>query len=116
MNEEAKNVDKNWEEQVDKEKQKALEKGEAYHQPTFTVFLSSLSIQAMIAAGKIDNPLSGKKEVSLEQTRFLIDTLQIIKDKTINNLTTQEETLLNDYLFNLRMIYVEAKKNSSSNG
>jgi hypothetical protein len=110
MNEEVrKKVDEDWKQQVEKEKKEAQEKNEPYHTPTFTIFLSSLSMQAMIALGRIENPLTGKLEKNLQQARFLIDTLEIIKNKTKGNLTSEEETLLNDALFNLRMMYVEEK-------
>jgi hypothetical protein len=110
MNEEIrKKIDEDWKSQVEKEKAEVREKDQPYHQPTFTVFLSSLSMQAMIALGKIENPLTGKIEKNLQQARFLIDTLEIIKNKTKGNLSTEEESLLNDALFNLRMMYVEEK-------
>jgi len=105
-----KRVDENWKAQVEKEKHAADTSKEAYHEPTFTIFLSSLSMQAMIAMGKLENPMTGKAEANLEQARFLIDTLGIIKEKTKGNLVAEEETLLNEALFNLRMMYVEAKK------
>jgi len=105
-----KKLDEDWKKQVELEKEKAKSQNEEYHQPTFSIFLSSLSMQAMIAMGKVENPASGKTEKNFEQARFLIDTLEAIKEKTINNLTKEEDTLFNDYLFNLRMMYVEVKK------
>ena len=111
MNQESKKkVDDSWKEQVSKEKKEAEGKQEKYHEPTFAVFLSSLSMQAMIAMGKLENPVSGQIEKSLEQARFLIDTLSIISEKTKGNLTPDEEKLLEESLFNLRMMYVEEKE------
>lgn len=81
-----------------------------YHSPSFSIFLSSLTMQAMIAMGKIENPLTKKVEVNYDQAKFLIDTIEIIKEKTKNNLTPEEEKLLEESLYNLRMIYLEAKK------
>ena len=66
-------------------------------------------MQAMIAVGKLENPVTRKIEKNLEQARFLIDTLGILKEKTKNNLTTDEEKLLDEALYSLRMIYVEEK-------
>lgn len=106
-----KRLDDEWKNQCDKEKEEARKSEQTYHQPTFSIFLSSLSMQAMIAMGKVENPLTKKIESNPEQARFLIDTLDIIKEKTKNNLTTEEATLLDDYLFNLRMMYIEGKKN-----
>ena len=106
-----KKVDQEWKDQVDKERLATQDKDETYHQPTFGVFLSSLSMQAMIAMGKIENPVTKKIEKNCDQARFLIDTLGIIEEKTKGNLTPEENTALAEYLFNLRMMYVEAKKN-----
>jgi len=111
MNQEnQKKVDESWKNQVGKEKQEKEAGNDTYHQPSFTVFLSSLGMQAMIAMGKIENPLTKKVETNYEQARFLIDTIEIIKEKTKNNLTDEEEKLVEDSLYNLRMIYVEGKK------
>jgi hypothetical protein len=104
-----KKVDEDWKTQVDKEKNQAHEQHQVYHQPTFNIFLSSMSMQAMIALGKLENPLTKKLEKNLEQARFLIDTLGIIKEKTKNNLTAEEQALLDESLFNLRMMYVEER-------
>jgi len=106
-----KRVDSEWQTQCDREKDQARNGDKTYHQPTFSIFLSSLSMQAMIAMGKVENPLTGKTESNPEQARFLIDTLDIIREKTKNNLTAEETTLLEDYLFNLRMMYIEGRKN-----
>lgn len=105
-----KKVDDTWKNQVAKEKKEAHQNNAAYHEPTFEIFISSLGMQAMIAMGKLENPMTGKIDSNPEHARFLIDTLNIIKEKTKNNLTIQEETLLDDYLFNLRMMYVGNKK------
>ena len=105
-----KKVDDSWKTQVEKERQDAQTKHEAYHEPTFKIFLSSLSMQAMIAMGKLQNPVTNKVEKNLEQARFLIDTLGILKEKTNNNLNSEETSLLDDSLFKLRMMYVEEKE------
>ena len=103
-------TNQDWQNQINKEKQEAKTKDQAYHEPTFSLFLSSVGMQAMIAIGKLENPLTKKIDVNLEQARFLIDTLGIIQEKTKGNLTPEEEKALAEYLFNLRIMYVEAKK------
>jgi len=108
--EEQRKVDEQWKTQIDQEKKQADQDNAAYHEPNFKVFVSSLSMQAMIALGKIENPITKKAEANYEQARFLIDTLQVLKEKTKNNLESEEEKLLEESLFSLRMMYVEAKK------
>ncbi len=110
MNEEVKKkVDEDWKRQIEKEKEETKEREETFHQPSFTILVSSLSMQAMIAMGKLESPITGKKEENLQQARFLIDTLGILKEKTKGNLTAEEENFLEDSLFHLRMNYVEVQ-------
>ncbi len=62
---------------------------------------------AMQQMGKIINPLTGKIDKNLEQARFSIDTLAMLKEKTRGNLSADLDRLLDSTLFNLRMNYVE---------
>jgi len=104
-----KKVDENWKKQTEKEKEQVQNDNKEFHQPSFTILVSSLSMQAMISLGKLESPISGKKEENLEQARFLIDTLGILKDKTEGNLNQEEARFLEDTLFHLRMNYVEVQ-------
>mgnify|MGYP000179701926 CR=1 FL=1 len=111
MNQESQEkINQDWHNQINKEKQEAKTKEETYHEPTFSLFLSSVGMQAMIAMGKLENPITKETNTDLGQARFLIDTLGIIQDKTKGNLTPEEDKALNDYLYNLRIMYIEAKK------
>ena len=49
---------------------------------------------AMQQMGKIANPLTGKVERNLEQARFSIDTLAMLREKTRGNLSDDLERLL----------------------
>ncbi len=77
---------------------------------SFSFFISSLVAQALISLGEVDNPLSKKRDQNLDQAKFTIDTLQIIKDKTVGNLSEDETKLLDTALYDLRMRYVEKSK------
>lgn len=101
-------INKEWKDEINQEKAQA-KKGN-YHQPTFSIFLSSLSMQATIAMGKLENPLTKKTTRNYSQARFLIETLEIVKEKTKNNINAQEEMLLNESLTNLKQMYLEVKK------
>jgi len=74
---------------------------------SFSLFASSLVTQALISLGEVENPFSKTKEQNLDQAKFTIDTLQIIKDKTSGNLTDDEAKLLETALYDLRMGYVK---------
>lgn len=62
---------------------------------------------AMQQMGKIINPLTGKVETNLDQARFSIDMIDMLKEKTRGNLATDIEKLVDSTLLELRMNYVE---------
>lgn len=117
-----KKVDESWKDKVNVEKN--IDKPaptETEHQPEtdydhdlppvdFNLFISSLGMQALMGLGEIENPISNKKEKSLPQAKYLIDTLAMIKDKTKNNLNEQESDMIEQMLFQLRMKFVELSK------
>ncbi|MBL7071308.1 MAG: DUF1844 domain-containing protein [Candidatus Omnitrophica bacterium] len=74
-------------------------------EPNFSIFISSLSMQALVFMGEIDNPMTHKKETNLEQAKYMVDTLAMVKDKTQGNLSGHEANLLDNVLYELRMKY-----------
>ncbi len=105
-----KKVDQNWKDQIEKEKKTHQGQDQTYHKPSFKIFVSSLSMQAMIALGRLENPVTKKNEKNIQQARYLIDTLEIIEAKTKNNLSDEEKKIIEESLFSLRMAYLEEKK------
>lgn len=77
---------------------------------SFNLFISSLVTQILINLGEVENPFNKKKEQNLDQAKFIIDTLQIIRDKTRGNLSDDEEKYLDTMLYDLRMRYIEKAK------
>ena len=77
-------------------------------EPSLKTFVSGLAGQVLVSLGLFDNPMTGKREKDLEQAKYSIDLLQILKDKMKGNLTDEEEKLVNAILYDLRMRYVEA--------
>ncbi len=84
-------------------------------QTEFTFFLSSLSMQAMIALGDMPHPATNQPHEDLEQAKYLIDMVGMLQEKTKGNLTGEESTLLENLLYELRMRYV-AKMEGGSGG
>ena len=62
---------------------------------------------AMQQMGKVINPLTGKVEKSLEQARFSIDMIAMLKAKTASNISHEIDSLFDATLLELRMNYVE---------
>lgn len=108
----SKKVDEAWKEQVEAEKKKATQKTDqgqrvSLPEPDLNTFVSSLAAQTLMALGQIENPLTKKKETDLNQARYTIDILRILKDKTKGNLTEAEDKHLQNALYNLQMSYVQ---------
>src|SRR3989338_3722590 len=102
-----KKVDESWKEAVKKERAAAEETGvEPPVEATFHLFITSLMMQALIALGELENPITKKKEENLAQARLLIDTLSMLEEKTKNNLTKEESETLSAILYELRMRFV----------
>ncbi len=73
----------------------------------FSTFIFSLASSAFIALGEEVSPITGQKSVNLPQAQETIDLLTLLQDKTRGNLTQEEESLLTNLLFSVRMRYVE---------
>lgn len=76
----------------------------------FNTFVLSLSTSALIQLGEAPEGVPSQEEPSLAMARQTIDLLGILEDKTRGNLTGEEERLLSQVLFDLRMRYVAKNK------
>ncbi len=81
---------------------------ESRRKPTFAEFVFSLNTQALILLGAFPNPISGKYEKNIPYAQHTIDTIAMLKDKTKNNLDKDEEELIDNILYDLRMRFVSA--------
>jgi hypothetical protein len=89
------------------EKQAEPEEVETEGGLTFAIFIQSLAQQAMMQLGLVPWPHTGQRGLQLEQARDTIDVLELLAAKTKGNLTTDEKTMLDTVLYELRMTYVE---------
>lgn len=118
-----KKVDESWKDRVEHEKvehekqeapatspQPSAEKQAAPASETpearFDLFVSGLAMDALIALGDTPHPTTRKPAMSLPHARYLIDLLGVLEEKTRGNLTADEERLLKDALYQLRMRYL----------
>jgi hypothetical protein len=61
---------------------------------------------AMMSLGKLQNPVTNKIEKNMEFAKMAIDTLGMLKEKTMGNLTGYEEQYLDETLKDLKLLYV----------
>jgi hypothetical protein len=67
----------------------------------FHLFVSRLSIQAMISMGILENPLTKRKEVHPGNARMLLDDLAMLREKTDGNLDADERSHLDKVIADL---------------
>jgi hypothetical protein len=97
-----------------RESEEAAEPEEAeadYQLPeiNFATFIFSLNTSVLVQLGVIEDPSTGKKAKNLVLAKQTIDILGMLEEKTRGNLTEDEENMLKNILYDLRMIYVKEK-------
>jgi hypothetical protein len=73
----------------------------------FSSFVLSLSTSVLYHFGEVPDPVTNKKQRNLTLAKQTIDILGILKEKTAGNLGSEEESLLTNLLYDLRMRYVK---------
>ncbi|MCE1164106.1 MAG: DUF1844 domain-containing protein [Bacteroidetes bacterium] len=73
----------------------------------FLTLVYSLQMQAMMNLGKLKNPMTEKIEKNVEASQVSIDMLEMLLDKTENNLSDDEKKLLEHVISDLKLNYVE---------
>ncbi|MCX5668453.1 MAG: DUF1844 domain-containing protein [Candidatus Omnitrophica bacterium] len=102
-----KHVDESWKDAVGEEKDKVeAENGEPPVEVSFGLFITGLMMEAVMALGDLENPVTHKKEPNLQHAKILIDTLEMLKEKTKNNLSKDEDEAMGSILYDLRMRFV----------
>ena len=76
---------------------------------SFTSFVLSLNTTALFHLGELAHPETGERKVDLELVKHTIDTLVLLRDKTVGNLDSTENELLSHILYDLKMRFVQAK-------
>jgi len=87
---------------------------DALSQIDFVTFTLSLAHSARMHLGEAPNPETNKVESNLPLAKQNIDILGMLEDKTKGNLSGDEERLLAQVLFDLRMRYVERAKETGA--
>ncbi len=100
---------------VAKEKEPETQATESSETPplpevNFSSFILSLSSSALFHFGTIPDPVTKQTQRNIPLAKQTIDILGIIDEKTKGNLTNEEEKLLENLLYDLRMRYIEECK------
>ncbi len=76
----------------------------------FATFIFSLNTSALMHLGVLEDPVSGKKVKNLAMGKQTIDILSMLEEKTRGNLSKEEENMLKNILYDLKIIYVKEKE------
>lgn len=85
----------------------AQEKAYALPQIDFSTFVLSLNSSVLLQLGLIEDPTTGQKSKNLPMAKQTIDLLSMLEEKTKGNLSDQEENILKNLLYELRLLYVK---------
>jgi hypothetical protein len=78
----------------------------------FATFVLSLSHSALVHLGDAPDPSEGVARPDVTMAKQTIDLLLVLQEKTAGNLTGEEERLLDQVLYDLRMRYVEVVRSA----
>ena len=82
------------------------EEGPAAEHTLFNEFLLQIAQSAFIYLGLVEHPATGRRQVDLRAARETIDILDMLREKTRNNLVPGEEKFFTELLSDLKMQFV----------
>ena len=68
----------------------------------------SLSTSALVHLGELPDPITNAKEVNLQLAKQTISIIEMLKEKTKGNLTKDEESLLDNVLYDVRLKFIKS--------
>ena len=123
-------VDDDWKERVRAEREAARQARQAQQTATdgpaadpdsasrargsdeFALLVSMWATQALVALGKMPDPVEGHVVVRPDHAKRAIGVLSMLEEKTKGNLNAEEKEMLDQLLHELRMLYVEVYKDA----
>jgi hypothetical protein len=94
---------------VEEKKSGPAEKGYTLPKIDFSTFVLSLNSSVLVQLGLLEDPGGGGQVKNLPMAKQTIDLLAMLEEKTRGNLTGDEEKILTNILYELRMLYVKEK-------
>lgn len=72
----------------------------------FSTLVLSVASSAAMSLGMAPDPGTGKTSVDKKMAQFNIDLLEVLKNKSENNRTDEEDKLINQLISDLKMKFV----------
>lgn len=79
-------------------------------QVNFPTFIMSLNASALVHLGIIEDPATGQSGKNLPMAKQTIDILSMLEEKTKGNLDKDEEDILRNILYDLRIAFVRQRE------
>jgi hypothetical protein len=92
------------------DKQTDDKKAEELERATFISIVMRMATGAYISLGFAEDPTTGTKNKDLEVSKYLIDSLRVLREKTKGNLDKEEEGYLINIIQDLELKYVKEKE------
>lgn len=112
-------VDQDWKAEAKQEKERLARetaRREPLPDPTFGELVNMVAMQALVGLGGMSGPGGERIPPSLEVAKHYIDMLQVLEDKTRGNLSQEEQRLLDQVLYEMRMRYVQSAAGGGATG
>lgn len=96
--------------EADKKDEKKLEEPKVSYDPQksmdFIQFILSLYTSVLATLGEINDP-SAKIEKNSEHAKEIIDILSMLQEKTKGNLTTEEQNVIDEVVYQSKIIFLK---------
>ncbi len=104
-------VDDDWKAEARREKEKLAGQEQSHESPppdaSFMGLIDMIAMQALISLGGAAGPGGEQIPPNPAAAKHFVDMLQVLDDKTKNNLTDEERKHLDTVLYEVRMGYVQ---------
>jgi Domain of unknown function (DUF1844) len=77
---------------------------------SFADLVLMLATMAAVHFGEIGDPVTGEKQTNLPVAGQMIDLLTVLQQKTKGNLEAEEGQLIENVLYELRLRFIDASK------
>lgn len=78
-------------------------------EPTISLLMMSIASSALTSLGQHSPSDQTENSIDKPMAKFNIDLLILLKKKTLNNLSTEEERLIDQLIHDLQLKFVQTK-------
>jgi hypothetical protein len=109
-------IDEDWKARAQREKEEASQKAQEAPAPeqeeemlepaSFAGLVNTFAMQGLIALGVLAPRDVKEVTIDLDEAKYIIDTLMMLREKTKSNLTPDEQGMITEALSRLQQVYV----------